>query len=186
MKRLVRWKLNFKSKWLTLSGVMMGIAFFLQAVEFFALGQFLNVDMWNLFLFLIMPMTFEALWCAPVRTERWSRAEPHGVFAALICLVLLGQVVLSGGVFQIVMASIFFVLAAATAVLITWGFIPHRALGMLVFAGVAVMQVLVFVLPRYAAEAGYLTLIQVIPQVCVTLSVMCFFGGIHMAEDENL
>ncbi len=184
MKRLVRYKLNFKSKWLTLSGVMMGFAFFLQAVDFFALGRFMTADMWNLVLYLICPMILEALWSAPMRAEQWKRAEPHGIFAALICVVLLGQAVLSGGVFPIVMASVFFVLGAITAVMITWGFIPHRALGMLVFTAVAVMQVLVFVLPKYSADS-YLSLISLLPPLFMTLSMLCFFGGIHMREDDE-
>ena len=46
MKRLVRYKLNFESRWLTLSGVMMGVAFFLQALDFFALRQLSDVQLW--------------------------------------------------------------------------------------------------------------------------------------------
>ena len=186
MKRLVRYQLNFHSKWLTLSGVMMGFAFFLQALDYFAMGRFFEADVWDLILFLVIPMLLEALWSASLRTERWNSAAPHGIFAVLICLILLAQVILSGGVFQIIIASIFFLLASATAVLITWGFIAHRALGILVFSAVVAMQVLVFVLPGYGADPGYVSLIRLIPSVCVTLSMTFLFGGIRMDDYAQL
>lgn len=184
MKRLVRYKLNFGSKWLSFSGVMMGLAFFAQALEFFALRQLQSVDIWTLLLFLVLPMVMETLWCIPIRSEKWSRAEAHGVFAALICLVLLGQAVLSGGVFRIIMAAAFFVLSGAVAILITWGFIPHRALGMLVFTATTVMWLLIFALPRNAANSGYMALVQQIPPVCMILGMMLLFGGIHLCDEE--
>ena len=183
MKRLVRYKLNFQSRFLTLSGVMMGFAFFLQAFEFFALRPIQGVGIWNLLLFLILPMAFEALWCLPLRSECWGRAEVHGIFTALICLLLLGQAIFAGGVANIVMAAVFFVLSAVAAVLITWGFIPHRALGMLVLTATAVVRVLVYMLPLYVAQPGYMTLIQQIPALCMILSMMLLFGGIKIADD---
>ena len=184
MKRLVRYKLNFHSRFLTLSGVMMGFAFFLQALEFFALRQLQSVNPWELWLVLILPMAIETLWCLPLRTESWNRAEAHGIFAALFCAVLLGQTILSGGVFPIIMGSIFFLVSGVAAVLITWGFIAHRALGFLVFSAAAVVRVLIFALPSYISAPGYMTLLQQAPAVFVILGMMFFFGGIHMRDDE--
>ena len=182
MKRLVRYKLNFESKWLRFSGVMMGVAFFLQALDFFALRQLQSVQTLELLLYLIMPMVLEACWCVGLRVEKWSRAEVHGIFAALICLVLLGQAILSGGVFPIVLGVVFFLLSGAVAVLITWGFIPHRALGLLVFAATAAVQVLLFALPAYVGS-GYMSLVQQLPPACMILGMMLLFGGIRMGED---
>lgn len=182
MKRLVRYKLNFDSKWLTFSGVMMGIAFFLQALDFFALRQMQSAPIWQLLLYLIAPMVLEICWCVPLRSETWSRAEAHGVFAALICLVLLGQTVLSGGAMAIALSAVFFLLSGTAAVLITFGFIPHRALGLLVFAATAVMRVLVFAIPQYVV-GGCMSLVQEVPPVCMILALMLLFGGIRMGED---
>lgn len=185
MKRLVRYKLNFGSKLLTLSGVMMGFAFFLQALDYFALRQLQSVDRWTLVLFLILPMVMEALWCVPMRSEKWRRAEAHGVFAALTCLVLLGQAVFSGGIFSIVLNAVFLVLSGTVAVLITWGFIPHRALGMLVFTAAVAQRLIIVTLSRYAAAPTYMTLVQEIPPVCILLGMMFFFGGIRMCDTDE-
>ena len=182
MKRLVRYRLNFQSKWLTFSGVMMGVAFFLQALDFFALRQLPGVTIWQLLLYLVLPMVLEAFWCLPLRGETWSRAEASGVFCALICLVLLGQTILTGGVIPIIFGAVFFLLGGVVAVLITFGFILHRALGMMVFAAIAVMQVLVIALPRYVA-GGYLCLVEVVPPICMTLAMMFLFAGIHMGDN---
>lgn len=183
MKRLLHYKLNFESKWLTFSGVMMGIAFFAQALDYFALRQLHTVDFWQLLLFLILPMVLEVCWCVPLRSEIWKRAEVHGVFAALICLVMLCQSIISAGVFQVILSAAFLVIGGAAAVLITFGFIPHLALGMLVFTAVAIMRVLVFTLPTYVTS-GYMSLVQEIPYVSVILGLMLFFGGI-CSDDEK-
>ena len=185
MKRLVQYQLNFQSKFLTLSGVMMGFAFFLQALEFFALRSMQGVDIWTLLLFLILPMAFEALWCLPLRSECWSGAETHGIFAALISLMLLGQAILVGGVANIVMAAVFFVLSAAVSVLVTWGFGAHRALGMLVLFATALVRLLVYVLPVYVANPGYMTWVQQLPPVCMILAMMLFFGGLKPADSAD-
>ena len=183
MKRLVRYKLNFESKWLTLSGVLMGFAFFLQALEYFALRHFQEVPLWPLLFWLVIPMAMEALWCVPLRSECWKRAEAHGVFAALICMVLLGQAILSGGVFGMILGGGFYVLAAAAGILITFGFIPHKALGFLVFAATFAMWVMVFALPGSLAAPNYRTLISLIPSGCLILSMTLFFWGIRISEE---
>ena len=182
MKRLVRYQLNFESKWLTLSGVMMGVAFFVQALDYFALRQFQTIPMWQLVLWLILPMSMEALWCIPLRSEPWKRAEVHGIFAAFICVMLIGQVIMSGGVFPIVMGSVFYVIGAAAAVLITFGFIAHRALGMLVFCACTAMWVMVFALPAYLASPSYMTVVNLIPVGSLLLSMTFFFGGIQIRK----
>ena len=184
MKRLVRFKLNFQSKFLTLSGVMMGFAFFFQALEFFALRSIHSVDIWSILLLLILPMVLEALWCVSFRVEAWNRAEVHGVFAALICLILLGQSIMAGGLFNILMGAIFCVVCGAAAILITWGWIPHRALGMLVFSATAVARVLIFALPAYISAPNYMTLVQQLPPICMILAMMLFFGGLYKADCE--
>ncbi len=182
MKRSARYQLNFASRWLTFSGVMMGLAFFLQALDYFALRKLSDVPVLELVLYLILPMVLEALWCVPLRSECWRRAEPHGIFAALLCLALMGQAILSGGVIPGILAGIFLVLSGAVAVLITWGVFPRRALGMLVFAATAAVWVLLLVLPQYG---GYRTLLQLLPPVCQILGMMLLFGGIRRCRSED-
>lgn len=182
MKRLVRYKVNADSKWLTFSGVMMGIAFFIQAVDFFALRQLHAVSLLQLLLFLILPMVLEAAWCVPLRLGKQGRAEVHGVIAALMCLLILVQTAVSASVFPMILGIAFCILGAAAAVLITFGFIAHSALGLLVFASVCAIRVLVFALPQFLSF-GYMTLVQELPPVCMILGMMLLFGGIRTAEE---
>ena len=183
MKRLVRYKMNFGSKFLTLSGVMMGVAFFFQALEYFALRDFQEVPQRTLLMWLIIPMSLDALWCVPLRSEMWKRAEVHGIFAAMICVVLLVQAILSVGIIPMVIGCSFYVIAAAATVLITWGFIAHRALGILVFAATGAMWVLIIALPVSFADSSYMTLISLVPSGCLILSLLLFFGGIRICEE---
>lgn len=183
MKRSVRYQLNFASKWLTLSGVMMGIAFFVQALNYLAFRQLGDISVRQLLLFLILPMSLEALWCVPLRSELWKCVEVHGIFAALVCIVLLGQAIFVGGVLPIILAVVFYLVGAASAILLTWGFIPHRALGILIFTGTFLMWALTFALPAYLAAPGYMVLLDLIPTGCLILSTLLLFGGIRMRVD---
>ncbi len=178
MKRLVRYKLNFDSKWLTFSGVMMGIAFFIQALDYFALRQLDAVSFWQLLLFLILPMVLEICWCVPLRAEVWNRAEVHGIFSAVICLVLMCQVFVSAALFPAILATVFFAVGGSVAVLVTFGLISHPALGMLVFGAVAAVRVLLFTIPQYVS-AGYSCLVTEIPCLCAIVGMMLLFGGIR-------
>lgn len=180
MKRLVRYKLNFDSKWLTLSGVMMGVAFFLQALDYFALRQLQNLSMWQMLLWLILPMSMEALWCVPLRSELWKWAEVHGVFTAMLCLMLLVQAIMTGGVIPIIIASAVYLICAVGAIFITFGFIAHRALGMLLSLCGTAMWVMIFAMPAYLADPSYLTLISLVPSGCLLLSMTFFYGGIRI------
>ncbi len=182
MKRLVHFKLNVESKWLTFSGVMMGIAFFLQAFDFFALRQLQSVAFWQLLLFLILPMVLEACWCVPLRFGKQGRAELHGVLAALICLLMLVQCVVSATVLPMVLGILFFLLGGAASVLITFGFISHRALGLLVFTAIGFVRLVVFALPQYLTS-GYMSLVQQIPPLCMILGVLLLFGGLGTKEE---
>ncbi len=181
MKRLVRFQLNMESKWVTFSGVMMGIAFFFQALDFLALRQLQSVALWKLVLFLILPMVLEACWCVPLRLGKKSRAEVHGVLAALICLLMLVQSLLTAAVLPMVLGILFFLMGGAVSVLITFGFIPHRALGLLVFAAIGCVRALVFALPQYL-DSGYMSLVQEIPHLCMVLGMLLLFGALGIQE----
>jgi hypothetical protein len=82
------------------------------------------------------------------------------------------------------MGAIFCVVCGAAAILITWGWIPHRALGMLVFSATAVARVLILALPACISAPNYMTLVQQLPPICMILAMMLFFGGLHKADCE--
>ena len=179
MKRLVHYKLRADSKWLNISGVCMGIAFFLQALDYLALRTLQSVPVWQLILFMILPMALEAAWCVLVREKLTPKAEVVGIIGAVLCLMLLAQTMFCGNVLLMVIGAILFVLCGAVLVLITWGFIHHRALGMLVFFAAAVIRVLLFGLLPAVFSVNWRALLQELPALLSIVSIMFFFRGIY-------
>ena len=179
MKRLVHYKLRKESWWLTTSGIFMGIAFFLQALDFLALRAGENVSGGQLVLFMIIPMLLEAAWFVLVREKVCDRAEVTGIVGGLLCLTLLVQTLFAGNFLLILIGILMFALAAAVIVLITWGFIHHRALGMLVFFAVAVVRVMLYGALPAVFSWNAMALIQEIPVIFVILAMMLFFRGIY-------
>lgn len=179
MKRLVHYKLRKESWWLTTSGVFMGIAFFLQALDFLALRSDQNISGGQLVLFMILPMVLEAAWFVLVREKLCDRAEVTGIIGGLLCLTLLVQTLFSGNFLLTIVGIGMFALAAAVIVLITWGFIHHRALGMLVFFAGAVVRVMLYGALYAVFSLNVMALVQELPVICAILAMMLFFRGIY-------
>lgn len=179
MKRLVHYKLRSESWWLTASGIMMGLAFFLQALDFLALRTQHSVPVWQWILFMILPMVLEGAWFVLLREKMIPRAEVPGIVGGALCLLLLIQTLFCGSLLLAILGAVVFALAAATIVLITFGYIHHRALGMLVFLAASVVRVLLFGMIPALTTVNWSVLVREVPVVCVTLSMMLFFRGIY-------
>lgn len=178
MKPTVDYKLKKESRWLTASAAVMGIAFFLQAFDFLGLRLMQGVGLLDTVVYMILPMLAEAVWCVYVRTGREHTAKTGGIIGAVLCAVVLLQTLFCGSVLLILIGCASCLLAGAALVLITWGFFPHRRLGMLVFAAVAAIRVLLFDVIGLAAGRNWSGLLSALPAVCILLSLMLFFGGI--------
>lgn len=182
MIRLVNFKLNPNGKWATLSGVLLGIAFFVQAADHLLLHELREVSIWRLLVMMALPMLLEGAWCMSLRAFRIDRAEVYGILGAAFCLILLLQSFFWHGIFQIVLFIILLLAAGAAMVLITWGFFAHRALGALIFLLLSALRVLLVLLHRLGAAHDWLGLLTDLPSICMLLAMTVFFAGIRKEE----
>lgn len=184
MKPTVVYKLKKESKWLTASAVFMGLAFFLQALDFIGLRLMQGFDLVDWILYMIAPMLVEAVWCVYVRSNQEPSAKIGGIIGALMCLIVLTQTLFCGHVLLLVLGSISCLLAGATLVLVTWGFVAHRKLGLLVLTCVAAIRILLFDVISYVSNLNWNGILQELPVVCILLSLVLFFGGFYPTRKE--
>lgn len=182
MKRLVNFKFDPDGRWATLSGVLMGIAFFAQAFDYLWLRALQGVPFFQLLVMLILPLLLEGIWCVSLRAVRLGRVEVYGIFGAVFCFVLLLQTFFYHSVFLTVIFIVLFLIAGAAMVLITWGFLSHRALGLLIFLALAAIRILFVVLHRFAGGQDWAGFLNDLPSICVLLSLMAFFGDVRLQE----
>lgn len=184
MKPTVVYKLKKESKWLTASAVMMGLAFFLRAFDFLGLRLMQGVGVRDVILYMIVPMLAEAVWCVYVRSGRNYSAKFGGVLGAVLCLIVMVQTFFCGTVFLIVIGVLSCLLAGATIVLITWGFIASRHLGLLVLAAITAIRILLFGVIGHISALDVNGILESVPAVCVLSSLTLFFGGIYPMRKE--
>ncbi|MBR4971564.1 MAG: hypothetical protein IKY59_01175, partial [Oscillospiraceae bacterium] len=111
MKPTVDYKLKKESRWLTVSAVFMGIAFFLQAFDLLGVRMLQGISARDLILYYLFPMLAETVWCVYVRMNKEHSAKVGGILGAILCLVVLVQTVLCGNVFLMIMGILTCLLA---------------------------------------------------------------------------
>jgi hypothetical protein len=184
MKRLVTFKFNPDGRWAALSGVLLGIAVFAQAFDNLLVKGLQGISFFQLLVCMILPMLLEAVWCVCLRVLKLNKAEVYGVLGAVFALTLLLQAFFYHSVLLTVIFILLYLAGGAAMVLITWGFLAHRALGALVFFVIAALRVLFILLHRLVGGQDWLGLLYDLPSVCILLEMMLFFLELKMEKTE--
>ncbi len=183
MKRLVNFKFNPDGKWATLSGVLMGLAIFSQSIVYLGLRGVQSVPFFQLLVMLILPVALEGAWCVSLRAIRLGRVEVYGIFGAALCFVLLLQTFFYHSVLLTVIFILLLLTAGAALVLISWGYVSHRALGMLIFGVLCAIRTLCVLLHRFTGSPDWIGFLDDLPAICVLLSLAAFFADVKLPED---
>ena len=179
MKRIARYQLNFDSNWMTVSGLLMGVCFFAQAVYFLGIKRLYGLDFSMMVFHLIAPMALEFLWLVSLRGTKVPVAGIYGLLGMLMLVLFLVQACLFGGVWDIVSTACYVLFGGAALLFITFGIFPYKLIGMFVMAGILAIRLLVFDWPVYIAPGNWAGLVLEVPVLCMLLAVTCFFGGIE-------
>ncbi len=183
MKRQMIFEWNTDGRCARLSGVLMGIAFFAQALDYLGLRQPSSVAVYPLLVMLILPLVLETAWCVCLRLIRLKRAEVYGIFGAVFCLLLLLQSFFYGSLLLTVLFCVLLVVSGAALVLISWGFFPWRFLGGLLLFLVAVTRIITVAGSRFVGGHDWMGLLNDLPSIGVLLALSCFFGSLKPAEN---
>lgn len=179
MKRLVTFKFDPEGRWATLTGVLLGVALFAQAFDYLLVRGLQGISVYRLLVMMILPMVLEAAWCFSLRILKLDRAEVYGVFGAVFALILLLQAFFYHTIILTVLFILLLLIGGAAMVLITWGFVPHRAFGALVFFVISGLRILFVLIHRLAGGMDWLGLLSDLPSVCILLVLMVFFFNVN-------
>ena len=183
MKRQMIFEWNTDGRLARLSGVLMGIAIFAQALDYLGLRQPGSVIFYRLLVMLILPLVLETAWCVCLRLIRLKRAEVYGIFGAACCLLLLLQSFFYDSVLLTVLFCVLLVLSGAAMVLISWGFFPRRFLGGLLLFLVAAIRIFTVMISRFVGGHDWMGLLNDLPSICVLLALSCYFGSLKPTEN---
>ncbi len=137
LQQIVRYRLDFDSKALTVSGALMGLAFFLRSVHYFGLADLQQVGFSQLLLLLTLPMLLEAAWFMLLRGFGASGVGLYGILGALYCLLVMVQTVVFAGFLSAILAVPACIVAGLGVLLVAGGLVASR------FAAVAALIITV-------------------------------------------
>ena len=179
MKRIARYQLNFDSRWMTISGLLMGLCLFMQAVYFLGIRQLLGLEFSMLVLYLIGPMALEFAWLVFLRGTKLDAVGMYAFLGIVMLGLFLVQACFFGGAWDIVSTACYLLFGGAALVFITAGYFPYRLIGQLAFAGIFCIRLFVFDLDVYIVTKDWAGLVLEAPTLCMMAAVTCFFGGIR-------
>lgn len=134
---------------------MMGCAFFLRAAYYFGFTRPEDAGVWNLLIFLILPMLIEAAFMVMIRGIRLDLPSIYGILGAAYCLLMVLQSFQSDSVLRIILGPIAYLSCAAALIGVGWNLLSKSLT-------VAVLLV-VFTVRLLGFDLGYLFSLRLIP-----------------------
>ncbi len=167
LKKYTRYGIDFNSKWTAACSGLMGLAFFLRLVYYFALRSFRDVGFVEILTSMILGIALCAAFVIYITCLRRNAPGLFGVMGAAHCLILLILCCTTGDWVRILLAVIWYASAATVLLATVGGYLPGRMLAALMFAIPAVVRLLFF-------DLGHLGLIGWV----LELSVLSVLAGL--------
>lgn len=117
--------IRMEDRWITPSLLMAGLSFFVLMVSYFGLRNLSECTSEELVFILGLPGIIMIGYMALMRGFRFPVTPVYGVLGALLCAVLCIQVFLEGGILEIVLWMLLYVLIAAVGVSSAFGWFRY-------------------------------------------------------------
>ncbi len=175
LRPIVRYRMNFDKKWLTASGVLMGVGFFLQVVYYFAVASILQVSAAEIVIQLVLPLLMEAGWFLLLRGFKLNAPGLYGIFGSVFAILLILQTFYGGSVFGGLIALVCLLFASVALLAVTGGFLRSKFAAVILFLAVIALRILFGGLSVKLLEAAAL---------CDIGAILLFFGGLEITKKD--
>lgn len=180
-RQYTRFQVDFSSKWTSAFGVLMGLSFFLRIVYYFALVSFRDVGIIELLTSALVGIFLCGATVVLLNVLHRNAPGLYGIIGALQCLLVFIVTCTAGGALRIILALIWYALAAVILLLTVSGRLPGKLLAALMFAIPAFIRFFVF-------DLGHLGIISWVLELAVlsTLAALsCFAMGLKATQSRK-
>lgn len=177
MKKTYRYSMDFDGRAHFAAAAFMGGAFFLRIVYYLGFTRPEAVGVWNLIIFLILPVLLEAAFMVMIRGMRLNLPGVYGIMGAVYCLIFLLQSFQSGSVLRIILSVIAY-LACAAVVLGTGAEMLSKSLAVAVLVVTFGVRFLVFDLSGYIFSLRIIAFIREAAALCGLIGLVCLNVGL--------
>ncbi len=180
-KIYTRFHMDFDSSWTKSFGVFMGLSFFLRIVYYFGLKSFRDVGIIELLTFGIAGIALCG--CVVVWLICMQKNAPglYGIIGVIHCLLIIILTCFGGNLVRIILALVWYFLAANILLLTVSGRFPGRLFAALMFFAPVAVRFIVFDLGRI----GLITWVQELAVLSTLLALGCFAMGLKGKATEK-
>lgn len=119
--KLHKYHMDPEGKYHVGAAALMGASFFLRAAYYFGFTRPEDAGVWNLLVFLILPMLLEAGFMVMLRGLKLDLPGVYGIMGAVYCVLMILQSFQLGGILRIILAIVGFVICGGALVGVGWG-----------------------------------------------------------------
>ncbi|MBE6934678.1 MAG: hypothetical protein E7462_06505 [Ruminococcaceae bacterium] len=181
LKQYTRYQIDFKSKWTSVCGVLMGLSFFLRLIYYFGLTNIYDLAVVEILSTMIPGAVLCLAYLFTLSVMRLNAPGVYGILGAVHCFLLMFGTFSSGDGVRIALAVIWYVLAAGVLLLTVGGYLPGRLLASLVFFVPAVVRLFVY-------DLNHVTLLQWVREFGVLFALVglaCLPMGLKFGTQKS-
>ncbi len=128
-KQVAHYRLNFENGWMSVSKVLMGLAFFAQAVFYFGFADLGSIGIVAILFQMVLMMSLQIGWLLLIRSLKLNAPGVFGILGSALCLVMLVSTCAVGSLWQVIFAVPTLLAAILCLLATTGGFLPTRLAG---------------------------------------------------------
>lgn len=169
MGRQAQFKVDFSGKYLASSCTLAGAALFLRVVYFSLIKPISVCSGWMLTVAFWLPLLAEIAWIFLMRVMKPHTTDFYGVFAAILCVLMILQCYYFGSILLALLLTLFYLLSGVVLLAVCYGWLPYRRLAVMALCVAAVVDLLAGLRGKN---------ILAFSTVCSTVAMAVFAGGL--------
>lgn len=181
LKQYTRYQMDFQSKWTSACGILMGFSFFVRLIYFFGLTNIYDMGIVEILFTMILGTALCLGYLVTLSVMRLNAPGIYGILGAIHCVLLIFGSFSSGDPLRIVLAVLWYALAAGVLIMTVGGYLPGRLLAMLMFAIPILVRVFFY-------DLGHLGILQWVREFGILLALVglaCLPMGLKFAPIRN-
>ncbi len=176
LKKLITYKILFRSKNALWCGVFLGLSIFLRCLHYFVPCDFSKINAGEWIFKIILPILLCAAYGVLVRIVKLRSPGIYGILAATLCLTMFIADMFGSNSFQIILSVITMPLLSLLLLSTFGGYIPHRSISGCALLFTCLLRFLFWIFSGAA-------LMSVVADLSILLGLFCFTVSLRVHEN---
>lgn len=134
LKQYTRYQMDFKSKWTSACGILMGFSFFVRLIYYFGLTNIHDVGVVDILTTMIPGTALCLAYLITLSVMRLNAPGIYGILGAIHCFLLILGNFTGGNALRIILSILWYILAGGILLMTVGGYLPGKLLAFVMFA----------------------------------------------------